>query len=759
MSGQASSGEGHLTTHSAVRERLIGDLNPAQREAVVHPGGPLVVIAGAGSGKTRVLTRRIARLVADGVPPWRIMAITFTNKAADEMRTRVVDLVGDAADQMTISTFHSACVRMLRRDAQRIGYRQGFSIYDDSDSRRLVAHVLEDLGLDTKRFPPRAVAGAISTAKNELIDAAAYDARAYTIYERKISEVFYRYEARLRAANAMDFDDLLVMTVRLLRDHPDVAESYQERILHLLVDEYQDTNLAQNEIVTIVGALHRNVCVVGDSDQSIYRFRGAEIRNLTEFEVAFPEAHTIVLDQNYRSTQNILDAANAVIGNNLMRREKDLWSALGRGSPIVRYRGADERDEASFIADEVVRLRREESIAPGEVAVLYRTNAQSRAIEQALADRAIPVVILGGTRFYDRREVRDLLAYARLVANPDDEVSLRRVINVPLRGIGKTTIDRLIAYANAHRTSFADALAHALDAGVSRRSSGAIASFRKLLADVGALASLPPAEILRALLADTGYQESLETEVAIGGAGLIDAEGRLSNVEELVTVAESYDTLESFLSTTALVAAADDLVDGSDRVALMTLHAVKGLEFRAVFLSGLEEGIFPHERSLGEPDDLEEERRLCYVGLTRARERLYLTYTRVRTIFGMTRESLPSRFLREIPSELVEDRSDRYEAAIGSGLGSVGRYASVGVRLDSMADSRPESAARRPSAVATTGAHLLGLKAGDAVVHARWGEGRVKAVTGEGERSEAVISFARQGDKRFLLAMTPLKRA
>ena len=738
------------------RARLVDDLNPAQREAVLYDGGPLVVIAGAGSGKTRVLTRRIARIVADGVIPYRIMAITFTNKAANEMLERVVDLVGQPAQQMWISTFHRACVRILRREAQYVGYRSGFSIYDDADSRRLVNHVLDDLGIDTKRFTPRAVAGAISAAKNEMLDAEDYANRAYTIYEQKIAEVFNLYSARLKVANSMDFDDLLGVTVRLFRAHPEVLDRYQERFLHLLVDEYQDTNRAQNEIVTMIGAKHRNVCIVGDSDQSIYRFRGAEVRNLLDFAVAFPETKTVILDQNYRSTQNILDAANAVIDNNMMREEKSLWSALGTGRKIVRYHAGDERDEATFIAGEIARLRREEQIPYTDMAVLYRTNAQSRAIEQALADRGIACTIIGGTRFYDRREVRDLLAYTRLVANPSDEVSLRRVINVPLRGIGKTTIDRLVQFANAKNLSFLEVLRSAKEAGVSGRALRAIEQFIVLLHAFERLDVLPPAEIMRAILSETGYRESLESEVAIGGSGLIEAESRLANVEELVTVAESYEDLESFLATTALVAAVDDLENASGRVALMTLHAVKGLEFAAVFLSGLEEGIFPHDRTLGEPDDLEEERRLCYVGITRARERLYLTHTWVRTIFGNAREAIPSRFLKEIPAELVEDQSDPYGMhPMNSTREELPRF----VRPGGGPVPVGSPGANQAKASFSTGAQLLGLRAGELIVHSRWGEGKVKSVNGEGDRAEAVIEFPRHGAKKFLLALTPLKRA
>ncbi|HVB05668.1 MAG TPA: UvrD-helicase domain-containing protein [Acidimicrobiales bacterium] len=728
-------------------DELLADLNPRQREAVITEHGPLVVVAGAGSGKTRVLTRRIAWLVHRGVPPGQILAITFTNKAADEMRRRVVELVGDRARQMWVSTFHSACVRILRREAEHTRYRSGFSIYDDNDSRRLVEHCLEARGVDTKRFPPRAVLGAISQAKAEMLDAADYSARAYTIYEQRIAEVFAEYERRLVAANAMDFDDLLSETVRLFRRDHEVLARYQERFVQVLVDEYQDTNRAQNEIVAALAARHRNVCVVGDSDQSIYRFRGAEIRNLLDFEHDFPDAKTVVLDQNYRSTQTILDAANAVIGNNLVREEKRLWSALGPGEPIVRYRAGDERDEATFVANEIASLRREEGIPAEEVAVFYRTNAQSRAIEQALADRGLPYKVIGGTRFFDRREIRDAIGYLRLVENPSDEVSLRRVINVPRRGIGQTTVARVAAHAAAIGASFAEVLAQAPAAGVGPKIARAIEEFRVLLGSLVGLATMSPAEVLRLALERSGYLAELEAQTNLPGAGGIEAEGRLENLAELVTMAQGHEDLESFLAATALVAATDDLEEGDGRVSLMTLHAAKGLEFRAVFLTGMEEGIFPHDRALAEPDDLEEERRLCYVGITRARERLYLTHTWVRTLFGQTRDSLQSRFVKEIPAELVRDLSDPY--ALRSNLRS-------GADRPAFAESalRP-----RHGPVPSTGAEGLGLAPGDAVVHARWGEGKVVAVRGEGERAEATIAFPRQGKKQFLLALTPLKRA
>ncbi|MGD0982235.1 MAG: UvrD-helicase domain-containing protein [Acidimicrobiales bacterium] len=740
---------------------LVADLNPAQREAVLHEGGPLVVVAGAGSGKTRVLTRRIARLVLSGVAPWQILAITFTNKAADEMRRRVVDLVGADAGKMWVSTFHAACVRILRRNAERIDYRPTFTIYDDGDSRRLVEHVLDDLGIDQRRFPPRAVLGVISSAKSDMVDAAAFDGRAGTIYERRIAQAYTEYERRLVAANAMDFDDLLVRTVRMFREHPDVLEHYQERFEHVLVDEYQDTNIAQNELVIQLGRARRNVCVVGDTDQSIYRFRGAEMRNLLEFERAFPDARMIVLDQNYRSSQTILDAANAVIGNNLFRHAKDLWSALGKGDRIRRYRAGDDRDEASFVTGEIAALHRDEGISYGEMAVFYRTNAQSRALETALADRGIAYTVIGGTRFFDRREVRDVLAYLRAIANPGDEVSLRRILNTPRRGIGDTTQGRLVDFAKERGIGFAAALEQAEEAGASGKALAGVRSFLKLLEELRSEDFLtgPPDRLIAALLERTGYRDALEAEIAIGGSHAIEAEGRVENLAELVNVASEHTDLGSFLESTALIAATDVIDDGAS-VSLMTLHSAKGLEFRVVFLTGMEEGIFPHSQSLSEPDELEEERRLCYVGVTRARERLYLTHTWSRLLFGAIQQSFPSRFLKEIPEELVEDVDDG--AVIGGGQGVLagggwgGKPTGGGLGAASGRDGGPHP--ERQAAAPTSGAERLGLAPGDAVMHARFGLGVVVEVQGEGEDSRATIRFAEHGEKRFLLALSPIER-
>ena len=769
---------------------LTEGLNPVQAQAVTHPGGPMLVIAGAGSGKTRVLTHRIAWLVDQGVSPFEILAITFTNKAADEMRRRVVELVGRVAERMWISTFHSACLRILRRDAGRLGYRSGFSIYDQADAVRLTGYVVRDLGLDAKKFPARAVHAAISAAKNDLVDFETYRAQAAGIHERRIAEVYREYQSRLLAASAMDFDDLLTVTVTLLEAFPEVLTHYQQRFRHVLVDEYQDTNAAQNRLVLLLAAAHRNVTIVGDSDQSIYRFRGADIRNILQFEEAFPDAVVVPLEQNYRSTQTILDAANAVIVNNTRRKPKSLWTDRLGGESIVRYHAEDEHDEGSWVAAEIARLHGTvggidgdgRTYGWGDVAVFYRTNAQSRAVEEELVRRQIPYRVVGGTRFYDRREVKDVLAYLRAVANPADEVSLKRIVNVPKRGVGDTSVDRVDRWARDHGVAFGDALAHAAEAGVTGRALTGIDQVNRLLEEWrAAVAASPgggvgdgtggaagdgvtagdrfgPGELIEAVLERTGYLAELQAE------GTVESAGRIENLEELVGAARDARGLDAFLEEVSLVADADEVDADGSQVLLMTLHTAKGLEFPVVFLIGLEDGVFPHLRSLGEPDELEEERRLAYVGITRARERLYLSHAWCRSLWGQTQYNPPSRFLKEIPEGLVRQaggghrsvRSGGRSWASGGSSGSGGSRGFAPNREDVV-----ESAVRRgrSAPVRGTGAEALGLAAGETVVHAKWGEGVVLDVRGEGEKAEATVRFPGLGDKHLLLHLAPLKRA
>jgi len=746
-------------------DALEDGLNPAQVDAVTHPSGPLLVVAGAGSGKTRVLTRRIAHVILErGVSPFAILAITFTNKAAGEMKERVAALVGPVAHDMWVSTFHSACVRILRRDAGLLDYPSRFSIYDQGDAVRLTGYVVRDLGLDVKRYPARAVNASISAAKNEGRSAASYVEHATGPYERRLGEVFTEYQARLMKAGAMDFDDLLGNAVRLLRSHPDVLERYRNRFQHVLVDEYQDTNQVQNDLVMLLGSAHRNVCVVGDSDQSIYRFRGADIRNILEFERAFPDATVIVLDQNYRSSQTILDAANAVITRNPGRQPKHLWTDAGPGDRIVRYRAEDEVDEARWVVGRLRSLHGEGRRWP-DMAVFYRTNAQSRAIEEQMVNLGVPYKVVGGTRFYDRREVRDAMAYLKLAANPVDEVAARRVLNVPRRGVGDTSVARVDALAVADGIGFVAALREAADAGVSGRAATGIGDFLDLLDHLSDSVDDGPATVLSAALDRSGYLDELRAEHTI------ESEGRLENLAELVGAASGFDSVDDFLERVGLVADTDDLPDEGDdagQVVLMTMHAAKGLEYPVVFVVGMEDGVFPHLRALGDPDELAEERRLAYVGITRARERLFLSHAWSRMLHGQTQYNPPSRFLDEIPSDLmVEAEGSRRAGARGggggggtyrSGSGSSGSGSSGGAEPEGLVFGGGRGGPARDPGPSSTMAHELGLEAGDDVVHRAWGDGVVLSVSGDGDRAEAVVRFAGRGDKRLLLAWAPLER-
>jgi DNA helicase-2/ATP-dependent DNA helicase PcrA len=667
---------------------------------------------------------------------------------------------------------------MLRRDADKLGFPRQFTIYDQSDAVRLTGYVIRDLGLDTKRFPPRSIHATISAAKNDGVDVEAYAQRAGNLFERKIAEVFREYQDRLLRAGSMDFDDLLVQALRLLREHPDVLRHYQQRFKHILVDEYQDTNRVQNDFVLLLAADHRNVCVVGDQDQSIYAFRGADMRNIVEFEDAFPDTTVVLLEQNYRSTQTILDAANAVIANNVSRKPKELWTDHGAGDPIVRYHADDEVDEAQWITREIARLHDGTEIQglPGEhlqwgdMAVFYRTNAQSRVLEEQLMRADIPYKVVGGTRFYDRREIKDAIAYLRAVVNPVDEVSIKRVLNEPKRGVGNTSIGKLDAYATAHNLPFLEALRRADAAGVGGRAAGGIEAFLGLLDDVADLAMGSPGPLLQQLLERSGYLDALEAERTI------EAEGRMENLAELVGAANDAETVDEFLEQISLVADTDDLDDDTTSVVLMTLHSAKGLEFPVVFLIGLEDGVFPHLRSLTEPDQLEEERRLAYVGITRARRRLYLTHAWSRTLFGGTQYNPPSRFLDEIPAGLVHDVEGHRRASrggtygrggwrAGDGGGSYGRGGTgsggsgsdralrVAAGRDRMVDQA--LASRRPS---RSGAEELGLRIGDDVRHNVFGEGVILDMSGSGDKTEALVRFRDVGEKRLLLSWAPLTK-
>jgi DNA helicase-2/ATP-dependent DNA helicase PcrA len=744
-------------------EALLDGLNPQQRAAVLHQGGPLLIVAGAGSGKTRVLTHRIAYLLAErDVSPGEILAITFTNKAAGEMAARVAALTGPRSRAMWVMTFHSACVRILRREAKRFGYPSAFTIYDQADSQRLMTLVCRELDLDPKYHPPKGLLAQVSRLKNELVDYESFAATADGYRGKALAEAYAEYQRRLTASGAMDFDDLIMMTVHLLQAFPEVAREYRRRFRHVLVDEYQDTNHAQYTLVrelvegtpdvTAAAAGHdqrdpddpppAELCVVGDADQSIYAFRGATIRNITEFERDFPDARVILLEQNYRSTQNILAAANAVVARNPGRQPKRLWSDQGDGPPLTGYVADSEHDEAAFVAEEVDRLTDEGLASPGQVAVFYRTNAQSRVFEEIFIRVGLPYRVVGGVRFYERREVRDLLAYLRLIANTEDELSLRRILNVPKRGIGDRAVESVSSFAQRQRISLAAALARVDDVpDLATRSARSIADFNALISGLRELAATAPiAELAEAVLDRTGYVDELRS------SDELQDESRVENLNELVNVAREFDaahsggTLDEFLEQVSLVADADEIPDGEEHggmVTLMTLHTAKGLEFPVVFLTGLEENVFPHQRSQNEPKELEEERRLAYVGITRAEQRLYLTRAVARSWWGRPEFHRPSRFLGEIPSELIEWRRDEQTAAAPA----------------------MERAAQRPGVISPGNHAVPSLAPGDMVTHDKFGLGTVVAVEGAGDRAEAKIDFGGEyGVKHLVLRYAPLEK-
>jgi DNA helicase-2/ATP-dependent DNA helicase PcrA len=731
---------------------LLEGLTEPQRAAVTQRGGPLLVIAGAGSGKTRVLTRRIAHLLATGdARPYEIMAITFTNKAADEMRRRVVELVGPDADRMWVSTFHSACLRMLRAHADVLGYERGFTIYDAGDAETAVERIMKELNLDLKRLPPRSVSAAISAAKNEMIAPDRYfDLYGDDPQRRRIAEIFQLYEKRLRTANAMDFDDLLVNAVSMMRADERVLHSYQERFHYLLVDEFQDTNGVQNELVMMLAAQHRNLCVVGDSDQSIYRFRAADVRNILQFEQRFPDAEVILLEQNFRSTQTILDAANAVIAKNASRHAKNLFTDGAQGEKIRLYRAGDEYDEGRWVASELRRLRSEHGIGWSEMAVFYRTNAQSRVLEEEMLRANIPYRVISGMRFYDRKEIKNALAFARLIVNPRDEASARRVINEPKRGIGGSAQAKLGVYAAEHGLSFAEAVHHGTAAGLTGRALAGVDKFSFMLDELRALSNdLSPREMIDAIVRESGIGDALRAEDSD------EAYSRLENLGELASAAAQYDTLLDFVERMALVADSDQLGSGDGAISLMTLHVAKGLEFPAVVVTGLEETVFPHRRALSDDAELEEERRLFYVGVTRAMRHLVLTHAWSRTMWGQRVEAIPSRFLQEVPVELITDLTTTQPTRRSSF--SLDDDGFVG-RSTAFTEGRAFGTGAAPP-VRSTGAEKLGLAVGDRVMHDRYGPGVVTRVEGDGTHSRATVNFDEHGSKQLILAMTPLKRA
>ena len=729
---------------------IFDTLNDRQCEAVKHTEGPLLITAGAGSGKTKVLTCRIAHLLELGVAPYRILAITFTNKAAKEMKERVTNLVGAQADSIWLSTFHSFCAKLLRFEVDGFhGYTRNFTIYDSSDQLVLVKDCLKKLNLDDKQFTPRSVLGTISSAKNVLMDAKAFAAKASDFYEQKVADVYALYQEKLRENNAVDFDDLLFLAVRLLQENEEVREKYQSRFQYILVDEYQDTNHAQYALTKILAARWRNICVVGDADQSIYAWRGADIRNIIDFTRDYPDAASIKLEQNYRSTKTILHAANAVIDNNESRPKKTLWTENPTGNKIIHYQAQTEHDEADYIAG-VIYNRHEISHEPyGDMAILFRTNAQSRVLEEKLMRYAIPYTMVGGTKFYDRKEIKDVLAYLRLLYNPEDSLSLTRIINVPKRNIGATTMEHVAAYAEAQGISLFEALSSTDEIPVTKRAKASLENFAAMIFDLlNDIEGKDVLSLIETVIKQTGYGDMLDKEAEHDPQG----ESRKENVGEFLSVAKDYmdsnpeGNLQDFLENVALVSDVDDFESSDSKVTLMTLHAAKGLEFPVVFLTGLDEGLFPHSRTLMDPAQVEEERRLAYVGITRAERQLYVTNAVTRTMYGRISAYMPSRFLAEIPPQFMEDYH-RKSAMPQSRTTAVPGKQRVSILTKPVASSLPKK-----HAVTDTFAK------GDKVRHKIWGIGTVLDVIGEGPNMQMKIQFPTKGVRQVVVKYAPLEK-
>ncbi|MDR0139166.1 DNA helicase PcrA [Metabacillus idriensis] len=730
-------------------DQLLNGLNDMQKEAVKATDGPLLIMAGAGSGKTSVLTRRIAYLMVEkGVAPWNILAITFTNKAAREMKERIGKLLGPGADDIWISTFHSMCVRILRRDIDRIGISRNFSILDTTDQLSVIKSILKDRNIDPKKFDPRSILGSISGAKNELITPEEFEKTAGGMYEQVASDVYKDYQKKLLKNQSLDFDDLIMTTIQLFQRVPEVLEFYQRKFQFIHVDEYQDTNKAQYLLVKMLASRFQNLCVVGDSDQSIYRWRGADIANILSFEKDYPAASVILLEQNYRSTQRILEAANGVIKNNMNRKAKNLWTQNDEGQKINYYRADSESAEGQFVAGKINQLVSSEGRKLSDFAILYRTNAQSRVIEEILLKSNINYTIVGGIKFYDRKEIKDILAYLRLIANPDDDISLARVINTPKRGVGATSVDKIAQYALDNDLSLFGAIEQIEFAGVSARVVSAMVDFRELVRNLTNMQDyLSVTELAEEVIEKTGYRDMLKTEKTI------EAQSRLENIDEFLSVTQNFEknsedkSLVAFLTDLALVADIDKLDEdeeaSKEAVVLMTLHSAKGLEFPVVFLMGVEEGVFPHSRSLMEEAEMEEERRLAYVGITRAEKELFITNAKMRTLFGRTSMNPESRFISEIPSELLENLNEVKK--------SPSPFA---------AKTRPE---RRPQVnrpmAASTGGDEIAWSVGNKAEHKKWGIGTVVSVKGEGEGKELDIAFPSPvGIKRLLAKFAPIQK-
>ncbi|MDQ0208434.1 DNA helicase PcrA [Alkalicoccobacillus murimartini] len=738
---------------SNIVEKMLAGLNPEQKQAVITTDGPLLLMAGAGSGKTRVLTHRIAYLLREKeVAPWNVLAITFTNKAAREMKDRVAGLVGPIAEDIWISTFHSMCVRILRRDIDRMGYSRSFSILDSTDQLSVIKQILKKQNIDPKKFDAKSILGSISGAKNELQKPNEFAAKATGPFQEVASDVYTEYQKRLKQNNALDFDDLIMKTIELFKLVPEVLEFYQRKFQYIHVDEYQDTNRAQYMLVKMLAERLKNVCVVGDSDQSIYRWRGADIGNILSFEEDYPNAAVILLEQNYRSTKRILDAANKVINNNGNRKPKNLWTENDAGNKIGQFSGATEQDEAHFVVQQIRDAVQNADYSYSDIAILYRTNAQSRIIEEFFVKSNFDYNIVGGTKFYDRKEIKDVLAYLRLISNSDDDISLQRIVNVPKRGLGATTVDKVLAYALQNGMSMHRALFEVDEMGVTARALGKLKEFRDLIANwVKMQDYLTVTELVEEVLEKTGYRDALKNEQTL------EAQSRLENIDEFITVTREFEkrsedkTLVAFLTDLALVADIDQLDDKEeegpkDSITLMTLHSAKGLEFPLVFLIGLEEGIFPHSRSLFEQDEMEEERRLAYVGITRAEKQLFMTNARTRTIFGRTNANPPSRFLKEIPEEFVELLGEQKERGMQS------RSAI------SQPTRRPAARPSKPQ-IASTGGEGYSWSVGDKAHHKKWGVGTVVSIKGEGQSVELDIAFSPPtGVKRLFAQFAPITK-
>lgn len=734
-------------------------LNPQQAEAVINTEGPMLIMAGAGSGKTKVLTCRVANLLQKGVRPYRILAITFTNKAAAEMRERVNNMSGPAAKDVWLFTFHAFCARFLRMEIDKLpGYGGNFAIYDTADSQNLIKQILKEMNLDDKRFQPSSILSRISNAKNALQDAAAFARQAGDFYEQKVADIYSRYEQKLQLNNALDFDDLLMLSIKLLQENKEVREKYQDRFDYLLVDEYQDTNHAQYLLTKFLAAKHRNICVVGDADQSIYGWRGADIQNILDFEKDYPDAKVIKLELNYRSTQIILDAANAVIENNTGRKPKNLWTENKNGADIIYFQAVDERDEARFVIEQLQNLQRTENKKLGDMAILYRTNTQSRIFEEMLIKSGISYNMVGGLKFYERKEIKDIIAYLRVIFNPADSLSLLRIINVPKRGIGDASLAKIQAYAAANNVSLFEAVSNAaaID-GLSSRFVSKLDDLAGIIFELMNLANEAPVEdLIDRVLRDTGYLEELENERTP------QAQSRIDNLHELISVAQEFaaseeeNNLENFLAHVALVSDIDDTELGEDAITLMTLHSSKGLEFPVVFLVGMEEGLFPHARTLMDETEIEEERRLCYVGITRAKEKLFLSSTKMRTIYGNTVTYPPSRFLQEIPARLVKTikRQERFSAL--ENFKQVSEKYSTRPQKPASTFNPHSFMPQKPAAAA--GGTGTRFNTGDRVSHSKWGEGMVVSVKDSPDGQEVKVAFAGAGVRSLLTKYAVLKK-